>query len=83
MANQTNEFPKEYFVELQGEDYLVGRLLVNKMHQSFWVEIDIVQKESKKIWAHVGDLHRISDFDDATYQSVQLLADYLKKFKNN
>jgi hypothetical protein len=72
----------EYFVELKGEEYLVGRLTINKMNQSFWVEIDIVQKESKKIWSHVGDLHGISEFDEATYRSVQMLSDYLKKFKN-
>lgn len=81
MVNQANEFPQEYFVELQGEEHLVGRLVINKIHEAFWVEIDIVQKESKKIWSHVGDIHRVFDFDEATHQAVQLLADYLKKFK--
>lgn len=75
------EFPAEYFVELQGEEYLIGRLMINKMNTNFWVEVDIVQKESKKIWAHVGDLHGIPELDEATYRSVQMLSDYLKKFK--
>jgi len=79
---QVREFPAEFFVELKGEEYLVGRLSVNKMNKNFWVEVDIVQKESKKIWAHVGDIHNVPDLDEATYQSVQLLSDYLKKFKN-
>jgi hypothetical protein len=75
------EFPAEYFVELVGEDFLVGRLSINKMNHNFWVEVDIVQKESKKIWAHVGDVHGVSELDEATYQSVQLLSDYIKKIK--
>jgi len=81
MVREFSEYPKEFFVELSGEEFLVGRLMINKMNQHFWVEVDIVQKESKKIWAHVGDIHRALDFDDATYQSVQLLSDYLKKVK--
>jgi hypothetical protein len=48
------EFPAEFFIKIEGQEFLLGRLSVNKMNQSFWVEIDIVQKESKKIWAHVG-----------------------------
>jgi hypothetical protein len=76
------EFPREYFIELAGEEYLIGRLSINKMNESFWVEIDIVQKESKKIWAHVGDLRNVPELDEATYRSVQMLSDYLKKFVN-
>lgn len=75
---QIKEFPAEYFIELLGEEYLVGRLLINRMNNSFWVEVDIVQKESKKIWAHIGDLHHIADLDEATHRSVQMLSDYLK-----
>lgn len=77
------EFPAEYFIELKGEDYLVGRLMINKMNANYWVEVDIVQKESRKIWSHVGDIHNNTDLDEAVHQSVQLLSDFLKKFKNS
>lgn len=73
------EFPAEFFIKLEGQDFLLGRLSVNKMNQSFWVEIDIVQKESKKIWAHVGNLYNISELDEAVDRSVQTLSDYLLK----
>ena len=73
-----SEFPAEYFIKLEGNDFLLGRLSINKMNLAFWVEIDIVQKESKKIWAHVGDLHGISDVDEAIVRSVQTLSDFLK-----
>lgn len=73
------EFPAEYFLKLEGQDFLLARLTVNKLNQKFWVEIDIVQKESKKIWAHVGDLHNVSELDEAIDKSVQILADFTKK----
>jgi hypothetical protein len=73
------EFPAEYFIKLEGQEFLLGRLSVNKLNSAFWVEVDIVQKESKKIWAHVGDLHGIVDLDEALHKSVQALADFVKK----
>lgn len=73
------EFPAEYFIKLDGQDFLLGRLLVNQLNEKFWVEIDIIQKESRKIWAHVGDLHGIVDLDEAIHRSVQILADFVKK----
>ncbi len=76
---QINEFPSEFFVELNGQEYLLGRLSINKMNGSFWVEIDIVTKESKKIFAHVGDLYNVADLDEAITQSVQKLSQYVTK----
>ena len=73
---QITEFPAEYFIKLEGQDFLLGRLSINKMSGSFWVEIDIVTKESKKIFAHVGNIYNISDLDEAITTSVQKLSNY-------
>ena len=75
------EFPAEYFIKLDGQDFLLGRLSINKMNSSYWVEIDIVTKESKKIFAHVGNLYNTSDLDEAVTRSVQMLASYVKPKK--
>lgn len=75
------EFPAEYFVKLDGQDFLLGRLSINKMQTSYWVEIDIVQKESKKIFAHVGNLYNTPDLDEAVNRSVEMLANYVKPKK--
>ncbi len=72
------EFPAEYFIKLDGQDFLLGRLSINKMNSSYWVEIDIVQKESKKIFAHVGNLYNTADLDEAVNRSVEMLAKYVK-----
>lgn len=73
-----SEFPAEFFVKLEGNEFLLGRLSINKMKASYWVEIDIVQKESKKIYAHVGNVYDISELDEAVDRSVQTLSDFLK-----
>lgn len=73
-----DEFPCEYFLELTGNEFLLGRLTINKMGLTFWVEIDIVTKESKKIFNHVGDLYNISDVDEAITRSVQKLAEFVR-----
>lgn len=73
----STEFPAEFFIEIAHHDHLLGRLIVNQMIGYFWVEIDLVLKESKKIFKHVGDL-RALDLDEATYQGVQVLANFLK-----
>ena len=78
---QITEFPAEYFIKLDGQDFLLGRLSINKMNSSYWVEIDIVQKESKKIFAHVGNLYNTSDLDEAVTRSVQMLASYVNPKK--
>ncbi len=72
------EFPKEIFLKLEGQEFLEGRLTINQLKNSYWVEVDLVQIESRKIWVHVGDLHNIPSEDEATYRSVQMLSDYLK-----
>ena len=74
-----NEFPAEFFIKIDGHEFLLGRLSINKMNESFWVEIDIVQKESKKIWSHVGNLYGIKELDEAIDRSVQFLSDHLNK----
>ena len=74
---QISEFPAEYFIKLEGQDFLLGRLSINKMNDSYWVEIDIVQKESKKIFAHVGNLYNTKDLDEAVTSSVQMLSSYI------
>lgn len=76
-----NEFPKEFFVDVPGVDYLVARITLNKMKTDFMAEIDIIMRESGKIWTHAGSLYKLSDEGEAVDRSVQFLADYLKSKK--
>ena len=76
-----NEFPKEFFVDIPGADYLVARITLHKMKQDFMSEIDVIMRESGKIWTHAGSLYKLSDEGEAIDRSVQFLADYLKSKK--
>ncbi len=76
-----NEFPKDFFIDVPGNDYLVARLTVHQMTTDFMVEIDIILRESSKIWTHVGTFYKISSENDAVDRGVQYLADYLKSKK--
>jgi hypothetical protein len=77
---QMSEYPVEHFVPLEGEgnEYLLGRLTLNKAHDGLSMEIDIVQKEGRKIYYSVDRLYRIDSDDEAIDLGVQKLADFLK-----
>lgn len=72
------EFPQDYFLVLHNDPYLEGRITVNQMEKSFSVEIDVVQKESRKIYKHVDILYHFEDEQEAIDAGVQRLSLFLK-----
>ena len=72
------EYPQDYFVKIENEEHHIGRITVNKA-KYFNIEIDIVQKDSKKIFKHVDMLFDIDDKTEAIDSGVQVLAKFLKK----
>lgn len=73
------EFPSEHFVPLEGDEYLLGRLTLNKAHDGLTVEIDIVQKEGRKIFCSVDRLYHLSDVDEALHLGIQKLSEFLTR----
>ncbi len=71
------EYPCEHIVPLAGNEYLLGRLTLNFAHDGLSVEIDIIQKESRKIFRNVARLYKIEDHDEALYLGVQKLSEFL------
>lgn len=80
--NQLQEYPLDFFVPLTNNENLEGRLTINKLGDSYSVEIDIVLKESKKIWRHVDILYHRESKEDAIDQGVSRLSKYLSTFKH-
>ena len=77
------EEPQEFFLKIEGHDHLLGRILVHSSQETgaeevFNAEVDIIQKESKKIWLHVGYLFKLSSQEEAIELSVQKIANFLK-----
>lgn len=72
------EFPKEYFLKIENDEFREGRITLNKLSQNYSVEIDIVQTESRKIWKHVDVIYNQTEMDEAIDAGVQRLANFLK-----
>lgn len=76
------EYPIDYFVPLTGHEHLLGRLCLNQHHRQgiiyYRVEIDIVAKESKKIWCHLTQTVETGDEDEAIEMAMQRLSDFVR-----
>ena len=76
------QFPREVLVPLDSHPHLLGRLTLNLVHDGVSVEIEIVQKEGRKIWAMVDRMYGIDSDDEAMDLAVQRLSDYLERSQN-
>jgi len=72
------EFPKEYFVEIESDEYREGRISVNKLNDGFMAEIDIVQIETRKIWKHVKSIFGRETAHDALEDASYYLGKFLR-----
>jgi len=72
------EYPQDFFVNIDNEESRLGRITLNLHGEAFTVEIDIVQKESRKIWHHVDTLYKVDSRDDALQMGVQRLSQFLR-----
>lgn len=76
------EFPQDYYVDISNNDSLLGRVSVNKIKSNFVCEVDIVFRESKKIFKHVGQGFDYEDKTDAIDQGVMKLSAFLNSLKS-
>lgn len=72
------EFPYEAYVELEGNPHFMGRIVVNQLKSSYNAEIDIVHKETHKIYQHVDILFGESGPKEALDSAYQKLAKYVQ-----
>lgn len=78
--SSAKEFPQEYFLAFSPEDYREGRITVHQGEQTYWVEIDIVQKESRKIVTALDRMYGLLDPDEAVDLAVQKLSSFTRQF---
>jgi hypothetical protein len=72
------EYPKDFFVLIENDDFREARISINKLNSEFMAEIDIVQKESRKIWQHVKSIYSCPTERDAIEDASFILGKYLK-----
>lgn len=73
-----DQFPKEFLLKIDGEDHRVGKLTLNKHHDGFSIDIDIVLKENQRIWHHVDSIYGIYEEREAIETGVFKLGQFLK-----
>ncbi len=76
-----SEFPQEKYIELDNNPYLLGRITVNQVKQSFNAEVDIIHRESHKIFKHVDIVYNEPTFEEAVITGVQRLRRYFESLE--
>ena len=74
-------YPYDYFVQLEGDPYHMGRITVTKTQDYFNAEINLVNSESQKIFSHVSMIFQELDEEELLQKSIQRLSEYLEKLK--
>lgn len=72
------EFPTEKYIELENNPYLLGRITIHHVKEEFNAEVDIINKESHKIFKHVDIVYRQYSAEEALIVGVQRLRQFLE-----
>jgi hypothetical protein len=78
-----NDFPQEKYIDLENNPYLLGRVTVHHVKEDFHTEVDIIHKESHKIFKHVDILYNQYTSEEAFIAGVQRLRQFLDKIEQN
>ena len=75
------EFPVEKYIELENNPYLLGRISVNAVKDLYHAEVDIIHRESHKIFKHVKILYHQQSPEEAIISGVQALRLFLEEIE--
>lgn len=78
-----NSYPVEKYIELENNPYLLGRISINQVKENFNAEIDIIHKESHKIFKHVDIVYNQPSAEEALIVGVQRLRQFLEKVEQD
>ena len=73
-----NEFPIEHFLPIEDEPFFLCRVSIFPVKDKFISELDIVQKESLKIYKHVETLYNQENVEEALNNGIETLARFLR-----
>jgi hypothetical protein len=72
------EYPCELFVPFEGDEFYEGRLTLNLLNKGYSVEVELVQKESKKIVKAITTLYHLDSEQEACDRGMQELATFVR-----
>ena len=71
------EFPTEKYIDLENNPYLMGRITIHHVQKDFNAEVDIIHRESHKIFRHVDIVYGEMSAEEALIVGVQRLRKFL------
>ncbi len=71
------DFPVEKYIDLENNPYLMGRITINQVKENFNAEIDIIHRESHKIFKHVDIVYNQYSAEEALIVGVQRLRNFI------
>jgi hypothetical protein len=74
-----SDFPQEKYIDLENNPYLLGRVVLHQVKDQYHAEVDIIYKESHKIFKHVDIIYNQYSSDEALIVGVQRLRLFLDK----
>jgi hypothetical protein len=77
------EFPIEKYIDLENNPYLMGRITIHQVKEEFHAEVDIIHRESHKIFKHVDVIYRQNSSEEALIVGVQRLRKFLEKVEQD
>lgn len=76
------EFPQEKYIDLENNPYLLGRVIIYHVRDEFHAEVDIIHRESHKIFKHVDILYQQHSSEEALNSGIQRLRLFLDKIQH-
>lgn len=78
-----SDFPIEKYIDLENNPYLMGRITIYQVKEDFHAEVDIIHRESHKIFKHVDIVYRQQSSEEALITGVQRLRSFLEKIEKD
>jgi hypothetical protein len=75
---EMNDFPQEKYIELENNPYLLGRISLYHVKDHYHAEVDIIHRESHKIFKHVDIIYQQYSGEEALIVGVQRLRQFLE-----
>lgn len=73
-----SDYPQEKYIDLENNPYLLGRITIHQVKEDFHAEVDIIHRESHKIFKHVDIVYRQYSAEEALITGVQRLRQFLE-----
>lgn len=78
-----NDFPREKYIDLENNPYLLGRITIHHVKDDYHAEVDIIHRESHKIFKHVGIIYHQHSSEEALTSGIQRLRQFLEEVEKS